>query len=116
LRLSSEARCQSTVGEITNLMSTDAQRFNYLMQYINMIWSAPLQITVALVLLWNELGPSILAGLAVLVVMIPSNAYIAKISKSIQDKIRIAGCLVLNIIAVFGRGGVGADQRENVVP
>ncbi|KAL7053956.1 hypothetical protein AAHC03_026665 [Spirometra sp. Aus1] len=86
LKLSSEARCQSTVGEITNLMSTDAQRFNFLMQYINMIWSAPLQVSIALILLWNELGPSILAGLAVLVVMIPANAYIAKISKSIQEK------------------------------
>lgn len=56
LRMSNSARKESTVGEIVNLMSVDAQRFIDLTAYINMIWSAPLQIALALYFLWETLG------------------------------------------------------------
>lgn len=56
LLISSSAKKQSTVGEIVNLMSVDAQRFMDLMAYINMLWSAPLQIALALYFLWEHLG------------------------------------------------------------
>lgn len=50
--ITNSARRSSTVGEIVNLMSVDAQRFMDLATYINMIWSAPLQVVLALYLLW----------------------------------------------------------------
>lgn len=59
LRISSSARKESTVGEIVNLMSVDAQRFMDLTSYINMLWSAPLQIALALYFLWDLLGMGI---------------------------------------------------------
>lgn len=62
LILSNAARKESTVGEIVNLMAVDAQRFKDLTEYIHMVWSAPLQIALALYFLWNLLGPSVLAG------------------------------------------------------
>lgn len=62
LILSNAARKESTVGEIVNLMAVDAQRFMDLTAYINMLWSAPLQIGLALYFLWDLLGPSVLAG------------------------------------------------------
>ncbi|XP_063124478.1 multidrug resistance-associated protein 1 isoform X12 [Rattus norvegicus] len=52
LVITNSARKSSTVGEIVNLMSVDAQRFMDLATYINMIWSAPLQVTLALYFLW----------------------------------------------------------------
>lgn len=84
LRISSSARKESTVGEIVNLMSVDAQRFMDLTSYINMLWSAPLQIALALYFLWDLLGPSVLAGLAVMIVLIPVNGFIANKSKQFQ--------------------------------
>uniref|UniRef100_A0A673JP39 Multidrug resistance-associated protein 1 n=1 Tax=Sinocyclocheilus rhinocerous TaxID=307959 RepID=A0A673JP39_9TELE len=66
LVITNAARRTSTVGEIVNLMSVDAQRFMDLITYINMIWSAPLQVILALYFLWQNLGPSVLAGVAVL--------------------------------------------------
>ncbi|CAG7831109.1 unnamed protein product [Allacma fusca] len=39
LLISNSARKESTVGEIVNLMSVDAQRFMDLTAYLNMIWS-----------------------------------------------------------------------------
>lgn len=52
LVITNSARKSSTVGEIVNLMSVDAQRFMDLATYINMVWSAPLQVILALYLLW----------------------------------------------------------------
>ncbi|XP_047368141.1 multidrug resistance-associated protein 1 isoform X1 [Vespa velutina] len=84
LRMSNSARKESTLGEIVNLMSVDAQRFMDLTAYINMIWSAPLQIILALTFLWEKLGPAVLAGLAVMIVLIPINALIANKVKTLQ--------------------------------
>ncbi|TRY93220.1 hypothetical protein DNTS_014361 [Danionella cerebrum] len=84
LVITNAARRTSTVGEIVNLMSVDAQRFMDLMTYINMIWSAPLQVILALYFLWQNLGPSVLAGVAVMVLMVPVNAVIALKTKTYQ--------------------------------
>ncbi|XP_032595396.1 multidrug resistance-associated protein 1 isoform X12 [Drosophila grimshawi] len=84
LRISNAARKQSTVGEIVNLMAVDAQRFMDLTTYLNMLWSAPLQIALALYFLWQQLGPSVLAGLAVMIIMIPLNGFIASRIKTYQ--------------------------------
>lgn len=54
--------------------------------YLNMIWSAPLQISLALYFLWDVLGPSVLAGLAVMIVLIPVNGLIANRVKTLQIK------------------------------
>lgn len=62
LVLSNSVRKESTVGEIVNLMAVDAQRFMDLTENINIIWSAPLQIGLALYFLWQLLGLSVLAG------------------------------------------------------
>ena len=70
LVMSNSARKESTVGEIVNLMAVDAQRFMDLTTYINMLWSAPLQIALALYFLWAILGPSVLAGKLCIVVVV----------------------------------------------
>jgi ATP-binding cassette, subfamily C (CFTR/MRP), member 1 len=54
--------------------------------YLNMIWSAPLQIALALYFLWQLLGPSVLAGLAVMIILIPINGFIANKAKKLQIK------------------------------
>lgn len=86
LVISNSARKESTVGEIVNLMAVDAQRFMDLTTYINMLWSAPLQIGLALYFLWRILGPSVLAGLGVMIILIPVNGYIANKIKILQIK------------------------------
>ena len=60
--MNNEARKSSTVGEIVNLMSVDCQRLQDMSGQLWMIWSAPVQILLATVLLWQQLGPSVLAG------------------------------------------------------
>ncbi|XP_069726657.1 multidrug resistance-associated protein 1 isoform X2 [Phaenicophaeus curvirostris] len=84
LVITNSARKTSTVGEIVNLMSVDAQRFMDLATYINMIWSAPFQVILALCLLWDNLGPSVLAGVAVMILLVPINAVMAMKTKTYQ--------------------------------
>ncbi|XP_027741828.1 multidrug resistance-associated protein 1-like isoform X3 [Empidonax traillii] len=77
LTLANSSRQNYTTGQIVNLMSADAQQLLELALNMNVLWSAPFQIAVAVVFLWKELGPSILAGVAVLLLVIPVNARIA---------------------------------------
>ena len=60
------------------------KKFMELMGYLHMIWSAPFQIALALYFLWQVVGPSALAGLGVMILMIPINGYIAKLTKAVQ--------------------------------
>nr|XP_039264358.1 multidrug resistance-associated protein 1-like [Styela clava] len=84
LRISNATKKESTVGEIVNLMSTDAQRFMDLMSYIHIIWSGPYVIAISLYLLWQELGPSVMAGFALMVLLIPLNGWIASYMRKLS--------------------------------
>ena len=84
LTMSNEARKTTTAGEIVNLMSVDAQRVQDATGYLWMTWSAPLQISIAVYMLWTLMGASVLAGLAVMVLIIPINAVIAALSRKLQ--------------------------------
>ncbi|XP_037789915.1 canalicular multispecific organic anion transporter 2-like [Penaeus monodon] len=84
LVLSATARRQFTLGEIVNLMAVDSQRLSDIILYFNLAWGAPIVITMALYYLWQILGPSVLAGLAVLVLLIPVNSVIANQVQKLQ--------------------------------
>ncbi|XP_029140029.1 canalicular multispecific organic anion transporter 1 [Protobothrops mucrosquamatus] len=86
LTVSNVTRKESTVGETVNLMSVDAQRFMDFAVYMHQLWSSPLQIIISLVFLWTELGPSVLAGIGVMVLLIPLNAVLVSKSRTIQVK------------------------------
>uniref|UniRef100_A0A8C3D2D7 Multidrug resistance-associated protein 1 n=1 Tax=Cairina moschata TaxID=8855 RepID=A0A8C3D2D7_CAIMO len=113
LVITNSARKTSTVGEIVNLMSVDAQRFMDLATYINMIWSAPLQVILALYLLWRNLGPSVLAGVAVMILLVPINAVMAQM-KSKDNRIKLMN-EILNGIKVLKLYAWELAFREKVL-
>uniref|UniRef100_A0A8C2I0L7 Uncharacterized protein n=1 Tax=Cyprinus carpio TaxID=7962 RepID=A0A8C2I0L7_CYPCA len=84
LVVSNDSRKESTAGEIVNLMSADAQRFNDVTNFIHLLWSCPLQIILAIAFLWIELGPSVLAGLLTMVLLVPINGWLATKSRGFQ--------------------------------
>uniref|UniRef100_A0A672I7Q8 ATP-binding cassette, sub-family C (CFTR/MRP), member 2 n=1 Tax=Salarias fasciatus TaxID=181472 RepID=A0A672I7Q8_SALFA len=86
LVVSNDTRKESTVGETVNLISADAQRFNDVTNFIHLLWSCPLQIIISIAFLWIELGPSVLAGLAVMVLMVPINGLIANKIENMKFK------------------------------
>uniref|UniRef100_A0A8D2LB01 Uncharacterized protein n=1 Tax=Varanus komodoensis TaxID=61221 RepID=A0A8D2LB01_VARKO len=86
LSVSNVTRKESTVGETVNLMSVDAQRFMDFVSFVHQLWSAPVQIALAIMFLWWELGPSVLAGIGVMVLLIPVNAALVTKARTIQMK------------------------------
>ena len=67
-------------------MSVDVQKISDTLPYLNMLWSSPLQIVVAIYLLYQILGPSVLAGLGTMIVLIPINGFSAAITRKLQMK------------------------------
>ncbi|CAF0717000.1 unnamed protein product [Brachionus calyciflorus] len=84
LRLLTSARKTTTVGEMTNLIAVNAQMLGELTTYLNVLWSAPFQITVAMIMLWQYLGVAALIGVSTILIFIPLNIYIGNLTKKIQ--------------------------------
>jgi ABC-type bacteriocin/lantibiotic exporter with double-glycine peptidase domain len=47
-------------------------------------WSAHLQISIALILLWQQLGMATLAGMIFMIILLPLNGYVTTRMKTIQ--------------------------------
>lgn len=86
LKLSNEGRASKSTGDIVNYMAVDAQRLQDLTQFAQQVWSAPFQITICMISLHQLLGWSMLAGIGVMIIMIPINGFIARIMKNLQKK------------------------------
>ena len=85
LKLSSTAKRETTVGQVVNLMSVDAQKIQDAFQFYHLLWSVPVLVTFAMYFLWQTIGVSCLAGLAVLIMLVPVNGLIlANIVRKLQ--------------------------------
>lgn len=67
-----------TSGNVTNLVATDTQKLFEVMHEAHMIWSCPLAIAVAVILLLVIIGPSCLVGAAILVGLVPLSKKVAQ--------------------------------------
>lgn len=79
-------KCYSS-GQISNIMSTDTQRVFEYIKIVNLLWICPLQISIAIFLLWKHLGYGSLAGLAILLLLLPFNTLIGAKIRSLQAKL-----------------------------
>ncbi|KAF0367633.1 ABC transporter [Gigaspora margarita] len=86
LVLSGKARSLFTNGKITNLMSTDTTRIDFVCGYFHIMWAAPVQICIALGLLIVNLGPSALAGFALLVLVGPMQGKVMSLMARTRSK------------------------------
>ncbi|GIY40685.1 multidrug resistance-associated protein 1 [Caerostris darwini] len=87
LVLSNSSKKNFTVGEVVNLMSVDTQRVMDYVQMVNLLWAAPLQIVIAIYLLWQQLGVATLGGLAVMILVIPMNGVISLFLRRFQMRL-----------------------------
>lgn len=65
-------------------MSVDTQRMMDYVQVVFLLWSAPLQIGIAIYLLWQQLGVATLGGLSVMIFMIPVNGIMSVFIRKYQ--------------------------------
>lgn len=77
LKLSPAARKLQTPGEISNHMSVDAKKWSNVLPMLPMWGSVPLEICIALWLLYRQLGWAALAGFGTIIIFMPFQARIA---------------------------------------
>lgn len=71
LRMSPSARAGSSLGEIVNLMQMDSQRVGDFVQFFHVLWSAPIQLVVTVVLLFKFIQWSAAIGLIATMLTLP---------------------------------------------
>ncbi|CAM4620699.1 unnamed protein product [Leuciscus chuanchicus] len=86
LCLSATAMGQTTTGQIVNLLSNDVNKFDEVTIFLHFLWVGPLQAAVVIGLLWQEIGPSCLAGMAVLVFLMPLQTMFGKLFSKYRSK------------------------------
>ena len=86
LRLSTEGRAAKSSGDIVNYMSVDVQRLQDLAQYGQMLWSAPFQLILCMASLYQLIGVSFLAGIGVMIALVPVNGLMARLMKKLQQR------------------------------
>ncbi|XP_069858835.1 ATP-binding cassette sub-family C member 4 [Dipodomys merriami] len=86
LRLSNLAMGKTTTGQIVNLLSNDVNKFDHVTIFLHFLWAGPLQAIAVTALLWMEIGISCLAGMAVLIVLLPLQSCIGKLFSSLRSK------------------------------
>ncbi|KAF8582394.1 ABC protein [Ramaria rubella] len=69
--LAPSARPAHPSSSLVNHISTDVSRMNDCAQWFHAFWTAPIQVTICLIILLVQLGPSALAGFFLFVVMTP---------------------------------------------
>uniref|UniRef100_D8Q0Y8 Multidrug resistance-associated ABC transporter n=1 Tax=Schizophyllum commune (strain H4-8 / FGSC 9210) TaxID=578458 RepID=D8Q0Y8_SCHCM len=85
-----KADAGADTGKIVNLMSADASRISNLVNQLYFFYTAPFEITVASIFLYQLLGWSAFAGFLVIPVLSPLNSMIGRRSVRIQKGVSVA--------------------------
>ncbi|XP_025056143.1 multidrug resistance-associated protein 4 isoform X4 [Alligator sinensis] len=86
LRLSNSAMAKTTTGQIVNLLSNDVNKFDQVTIFLHFLWAGPLQAIAVTALRWIEIGPSCLAGMAVLIILLPLQTCIGRWFSSFRSR------------------------------
>ncbi|XP_044044179.1 multidrug resistance-associated protein 4 isoform X2 [Siniperca chuatsi] len=86
LCLSSTAMGKTTTGQIVNLLSNDVNKFDDVTIFLHFLWVGPLQAAAVVGLLWVEIGPSCLAGMVVLMFLMPAQTMFGRLFSKFRSK------------------------------
>ena len=84
LTLSSVAKRDQTAGEVVNLLSVDCQKLQDAVVFLNLMWSCPLQVGLAIYFLYEVIGWSVFVGLGILLITLPLNAFVWAVLEKYQ--------------------------------
>ncbi|KAG2153342.1 ABC protein [Suillus clintonianus] len=84
VNLTGKARVKLSNAALVNHISTDVTRIDVCAQWFHASWTASIQITVCLIILLTELGPSALAGFSLFALMIPIQQRLMAVQRRIR--------------------------------
>ncbi|KAJ3393677.1 hypothetical protein HDU92_007577 [Lobulomyces angularis] len=78
LRLSAASRQDFNAGKVTTVVSTDCFRIQLNLMFINVLWTAPIQILLILIMMVISIGPAAIAGVGLLILLTPVQTVLYK--------------------------------------
>ncbi|XP_043697568.1 ABC transporter C family member 3-like isoform X2 [Telopea speciosissima] len=87
LRLSSQSKQGNTSGENINLMTVDVERTGFFSWYLHDIWRVPVQIVLALLILYKNLGYASLVSFIATIILMLANVPLGKLQEKIQGEL-----------------------------
>ncbi|PIA25638.1 hypothetical protein AQUCO_11000044v1 [Aquilegia coerulea] len=85
--LSSQSKQAHTSGEIINLVSVDAERLGVFGWYLHDLWMVPVQVILALLILYKNLGLASIASFLATVLVMLANVPFGKLQEYFQEKL-----------------------------
>ncbi|XP_042518589.1 ABC transporter C family member 3-like [Macadamia integrifolia] len=87
LMLSSQSKQNHTSGEATNLISVDVERISFFSWYLHNIWKVPVQIVLALLILYKYLGLASLVAFVATIILMLANFPLGKLQEKFQGEL-----------------------------
>lgn len=76
LRVSAAGRAKTSTGQVVNMMSNDTAQLQRFLTFAGMVFVAPLQIILSLVLIYGQVGSATWVGVGFMIFLLPINALI----------------------------------------
>jgi ATP-binding cassette, subfamily C (CFTR/MRP), member 1 len=76
LTVSAAGRAKTSTGQVVNIMSNDSQQLQRLLMFVGMGFVAPVQIILALALIYREVGNAMWAGVGFMLLLAPLNGMV----------------------------------------
>ncbi|KAJ3708975.1 hypothetical protein LUZ61_012680 [Rhynchospora tenuis] len=86
-RLSNVAKLTHSSGKIMNYLTVDAYRAGEFPYWFHQTWTTSLQLCIALVILYEAVGPATIASMVVIILMVACNAPLAKLQHKFQTQL-----------------------------
>ncbi|XP_042503356.1 ABC transporter C family member 3-like isoform X1 [Macadamia integrifolia] len=87
LRLSSQSKQGHSSGENINLMTVDVERIGFFSWYLHDIWRVPVQLVLALFILYSRLGLASLVAFVATIILMLANAPLVKLQEKNQGEL-----------------------------
>lgn len=87
LNVSAAGRAKTSTGQVVNMMSNDTMQLQRFLQFVGLTLVAPIQIIVALYLIFQQVGNATWVGVGYMVFLAPINMLVFKIVASMRLKV-----------------------------
>lgn len=87
LKVSAAGRATTSTGQVVNMMSNDTMQLQRFLQFIGLTMVAPIQIVVALYLIFQQVGNATWVGVAYMVLLAPINMMVFSIVTKMRRKV-----------------------------
>jgi len=87
LTVSAAGRAMTSTGQVVNMMSNDTMQLQRFLQFAGFTFIAPLQIIIALVLIYKQVGNATWVGIAYMIFLMPINVWVMTVVSKMRRKV-----------------------------